>query len=66
MKEIALILSLACLPAHATMVGLFEFDNGRVDLFDDPGVCVGKALRAEFVPSEGPAVAGCWTLDRSG
>lgn len=66
MKDLLLILSLLALPAHATLIGVLNHDNGRTDLFDDAGPCAGKALRAEFVPVEGKVITGCWVLEGSG
>ena len=48
-------------PAHAALVAVAESDAGRLDFFTDRGpICVGKAMRVQFVPRQGPAMEGCW------
>lgn len=43
------------------LLGYSESPQGRIDLFAEPGPCVGKARRASFAPAEGGAeVPGCW------
>jgi hypothetical protein len=48
--------------AHAGLVGSVDSPEGRIDLFEENGPCVGKALKAEFVPPKGRGdpVVGCW------
>jgi hypothetical protein len=46
--------------ASAGVIGTVDMPTGRIDLLDDEGPCVGQALRAEYVPSEGATVGGCW------
>jgi hypothetical protein len=47
---------------QAAVVGVVESPQGRIDLFDDHGQCVGKALKAEFIPEQGETVQGCWVV----
>jgi hypothetical protein len=69
MKTLRLILLaaaalLACLlspPARAATVGMIQTTEGRIYLYDDAGLCTGRALRAEWVPGSGiGVVGGCW------
>lgn len=52
---------LAC-AAHATVIGVVEAHGTRIEFHDEPGQCVGGAMRAEFVANDGLRIAGCWTL----
>lgn len=57
----AAILVLACAAAYAAPDMTAETKGGgRIDLYRDAWQCVGNARRAEFVPSRGDAVHGCW------
>jgi hypothetical protein len=63
MKNHLLVVAAALLvsnAAHAAIVGTVESPDGRIDLFEEHGPCVGKALKAEFVPQKGEPVVGCW------
>lgn len=54
---------LACAAAHAAGAGLTaETESGRIDLYQEPGQCVGQARRAAYVPLKGDPIEGCWTF----
>lgn len=66
MKLIALAL-LAAGAANAGVVGVVDLRSGAsLRLYDDPGVCVGKALRVEYVEPGQPVISGCWVLRPNG
>ena len=47
--------------AHADVVGFVQSPEGRIDFYEDRGVCKAEAKRAEYVPLRGgEAVPGCW------
>jgi len=55
-------LLLAALPAQAKIVAFLQTTQGRVELHDEAGQCVGVAKRADFVYSDGTRVGGCWLM----
>jgi hypothetical protein len=52
----------ATLPASAAVVGVVEGQGSHIDFHDEPGICVGNALKAEHVPDKGARVQGCYTV----
>lgn len=62
MRALAVLLLAFALPAYAGHVGTVEGPYGRIDLFDDLGVCLAPAKRAEFVDPKGRIVPGCWKI----
>jgi hypothetical protein len=57
----ALLALVLCGSAHSAVIGVADTPAGSILLHDTPGICVGDALYAEWVPHTGPRVAGCWT-----
>lgn len=56
----AVFVSLFAAHAVAKPIGTVAGPEGSIVLYDDPGVCVGAALRAEYVAPGRPAIVGCW------
>lgn len=54
-----ILLALAA-PAHAQLLGEVRSDNGRIELREEAGPCVGQARSAIFVGNNGLRVQGCW------
>lgn len=60
MKSI-IALALVSIPAHAAIFRTVEAPAGRIDLYDEVGVCLGDAHRAEFTDRHtGAKIPGCW------
>jgi hypothetical protein len=53
-------LAILTVTAQADVVGTVKAEGGRIDLHNEPGICVADALRASYVPSRGEPVGGCW------
>lgn len=51
----------ACAAAIAKPVGVAKGPTGTVVFYDERGMCVGDARRAEYVERDKPAIPGCYT-----
>lgn len=61
MMLLALFLVVFGVHVMAKPVGVADTETGAALVFhDDKGICVGEALRAEFVAPGKPTIAGCW------
>lgn len=56
-----LLLAGACAAAFAKPVGVAKGPTGNVVFYDERGMCVGEALRAEYVEQGKPTIPGCYT-----
>jgi hypothetical protein len=53
----------AAFSAHAEVVGIVQLSAGAsLRLHSEPGICVGPARKAEYVPLHKPVIVGCWVL----
>ena len=64
MKKLLVSLLLAPLTAHAAMVGVVKNDEGQIELYSTPGLCVNGALAATYrsVKTSVDPIQGCWTM----
>ena len=62
MKHIVLCIALLALPAQGKIALTVQSEAGKIDLHDEPGICLGDAMRAEFVTPAGAVTPGCWTV----
>ena len=57
----ALLALLIALPAHAGVILTVEAPQGRIDLYQEQGQCLGDAHQALFTDrSTGAKIPGCW------
>jgi hypothetical protein len=67
MKHFA-ILGAALFPfiSAAAVVGVVPGGAGaRLELMDEPGLCVGRALSSAWISADGTRIPGCWIKNAS-
>lgn len=63
-RSISIALALLACTAQAKVIGVVDANGARIELHDEPGQCVGGAMRAEYIARDGSRVPGCWTQRR--